>query len=145
MNEIIKEYSNGQLTVVWKPAICIHSKICWDKLNGLPQVFNPMEKPWVKMEAASTDEIIAQIERCPSGALSCYMNAEKAKQDENTNGTCIVEVTPAGPLLVHGSIIVKDGKGSELKRRKLTAFCRCGASANKPYCDGSHQKLDFKD
>ena len=74
MKDITKKYSNGEVTIVWKPSLCIHSKVCWNKLSGLPQVFNPMEKPWIKPEAASTAQIIEQVKKCPSGALSFFMN-----------------------------------------------------------------------
>lgn len=69
-----KEYSNGEVTIVWKPEMCIHSAIC---ARGLPGVFQPREKPWVKEQGASTQEIIRQIQKCPSGALSYYMNHQK--------------------------------------------------------------------
>ncbi|MDB5272002.1 MAG: hypothetical protein JWO58_369 [Chitinophagaceae bacterium] len=62
------------MTIVWKPEVCIHSRICWNNINGLPSVFKPMEKPWITMEGASTDRIIEQIKKCPSGALSFYLN-----------------------------------------------------------------------
>ncbi|MBL7774827.1 MAG: (4Fe-4S)-binding protein [Saprospiraceae bacterium] len=66
-----KEYTNGDITVVWKPDICQHSKLCW---QGLIEVFNPREHPWIKMDGANSDRIIAQVEKCPSGALSWYRN-----------------------------------------------------------------------
>ena len=69
--EIIKKYSNGELTVVWKPGLCIHSGVC---VRTLPQVYNPREKPWIKVENASTEELMAQIKKCPSGALTYLMN-----------------------------------------------------------------------
>ena len=71
-----KEYSNGEVTIVWKPDLCIHSAIC---AKGLPNVFQPREKPWVKQDAAATTEIINQISKCPSGALSFYSNNQNAK------------------------------------------------------------------
>ena len=74
MKDITKKYSNGEVTIVWKPASCIHSKICWNAINGLPEVFNPKEKPWIKPEAATTQKMIEQVKKCPSGALSFYMN-----------------------------------------------------------------------
>ena len=61
------KYSNEDVTVVWKPATCIHSKVCFSQLG---EVFKPMEKPWVKMEGATSERIIEQVKRCPSGALS---------------------------------------------------------------------------
>jgi uncharacterized Fe-S cluster protein YjdI len=47
----------------------------------LPQVFNPKERPWIKADAASTQQIIDQVKKCPSGALSYYMNDEDSKTE----------------------------------------------------------------
>ena len=71
--EIIKEYSNQDITVVWKPKTCTHSKNCW---KGLLQVFNPQNRPWINMDGASTERIKKQIAACPSGALSYRSNKE---------------------------------------------------------------------
>ncbi len=71
-NDIRKEYSNGALTIVWKPGKCIHSGIC---VKTLPEVYHPKEKPWILPEKASAEELKKQIEACPSGALSYYMNS----------------------------------------------------------------------
>jgi uncharacterized Fe-S cluster protein YjdI len=136
-----KEYSNGEITIVWKPNICIHSGVC---VKGLPNVFQPKEKPWIKIEAASTDELRSQVEKCPSGALSYYMNDEEASEGREVTGESIVEVTSNGPLMVYGNLKIKHTDGREENQHKVTAFCRCGASTNKPYCDGSHRKADFK-
>lgn len=69
-----KEYSNGELTIVWQPAKCIHSGVC---VRTLPQVYDPKAKPWITIENAGTEELKAQIDKCPSGALSYYLNADK--------------------------------------------------------------------
>ncbi len=74
MKDITKKYTNGEVTIVWKPDTCIHSRICWTAATGLPEVFNPMERPWIKPEGASTERIIEQVKKCPSGALSYNMN-----------------------------------------------------------------------
>ena len=76
MPDIIKEYKKGALTIVWKPEACIHSTICWKAATGLPSVFNPFEKPWIKTEGASVEELVEQIKKCPSGALSYYIGEE---------------------------------------------------------------------
>ena len=144
MRDITKKYTNGEVTIVWKPAVCIHSKVCWDAVNGLPHVFNPMEKPWIKPEQASTEQLIAQIQKCPSGALSYYMNSEAEEQAPEIQAESIVEVSPNGPLLVYGNLTVKDKDGIETHKHKVTAFCRCGSSSNKPYCDGTHRKIGFE-
>jgi uncharacterized Fe-S cluster protein YjdI len=71
--EIKKEYSNGEVTIVWRPSICQHSGNC---ARGLPKVFKPKERPWVDPLAATTEQIINQVNKCPSGALSFYMNKD---------------------------------------------------------------------
>ncbi len=60
-------YSNGEITVVWQPDMCIHSAICF---KGLAGVFDPRRKPWIDMGKAETAQIIGQVKKCPSGALS---------------------------------------------------------------------------
>jgi len=110
----------------------------------LPEVFDPDEKPWIKAEGADTDTIKAQINECPSGALSYYMNSENDKVEETRKTESIVETIENGPLMVYGNLTVKHHNGEETKKSKVTAFCRCGASGNKPYCDGTHAKIDFK-
>ena len=64
---ITRTYSNGEVTVIWKPHLCIHSGICF---AGLPQVFDPRRRPWIDAQAASSEQIVAQVGRCPSGALA---------------------------------------------------------------------------
>lgn len=138
---IVKEYSNGEVTVIWKPESCIHSTVCWKKATGLPDVFQPNTKPWIKMEGGTTEEIIRQVDKCPSGALS-YRLKDGQKEIQQSN---VVETLPKGPLLVYGNITVKHAGSEETKETKVTAFCRCGASSNKPYCDGSHVQINFSD
>jgi uncharacterized Fe-S cluster protein YjdI len=137
--EIIKKYSNGEVTVVWEPSKCIHSAICF---RGLPQVFDPRKRPWVTTENGQTEEIITQIKACPSAALTYFMNDE-ANQESTESINTVVEVLENGPLLVYGNLKVKDKAGDESLKSQTTAFCRCGASQNKPYCDGSHVKVAF--
>lgn len=137
-----KEYTNGEVTVVWQSHICIHSARCF---HGLPQVFDPGKRPWINATGATTQEITAQVSKCPSGALSFFMNeAQPQPQSVTSSQEVIVEVVPQGPILVYGNLTIKHKDGSEAKAHKVTAFCRCGASSNKPFCDGTHKKIDFQ-
>ena len=68
------QYTNGEVTIVWQPEICIHSGRC---VHGLPEVFKPKEKPWITPEGSTTEIIIKQVKRCPSGALSYFMNNDE--------------------------------------------------------------------
>ena len=138
--EIVKEYSNGDITVIWKPKTCIHAAEC---VKRLPNVYKPKEKPWINLENATTNELKIQVEACPSGALSYRMNNTEDKEEMHTE--TIVEVMENGPLLVYGTLHITNSDGTKEIKNKTTAFCRCGASTNKPYCDGKHRKIDFKD
>ena len=69
-----KEYSNGELSIGWEPDKCIHAGIC---VKTLPQVYNPKEKPWIKQDQAKTEELVRQINACPSGALTYLFNKDE--------------------------------------------------------------------
>ena len=137
--EIVKEYSNDDITVIWKPDSCIHSKKCWKELI---QVFDPRNRPWIHMDGATTDRIKKQVEACPSGALSYVSKVEGSQESMNTE--IKVEALENGPLLIYGTLNITNSDGAEEKKNKTTAFCRCGASQNKPYCDGAHVKVNFQ-
>lgn len=67
------EYTNGEVTIIWRPEICQHAGIC---VKMLPQVYNPKERPWVKPNNATTEQLIEQINLCPSRALTYRMNKD---------------------------------------------------------------------
>ncbi len=131
------EYTNDEVTIVWKPETCIHSAKC---VHGLPEVFKPKEKRWIQMENATTDAIVNAVKECPSGALGYYMNADGKPEDkkEIQLEATKVEVIDGGPLMVYGTLNVKHTDGNEEVKKRATAFCRCGKTSNKPFCDGSH-------
>lgn len=137
---IVKRYSNDDLTVVWKPGMCIHSKKCW---KGLLQVFNPQNRPWINMDGASTTRIKNQVDACPSGALTYEIKEQQEVKNEVVMDNIKVEALENGPLMVHGTLEVTNSDGSKEHKKRATAFCRCGASANKPYCDGEHNNIGF--
>jgi uncharacterized Fe-S cluster protein YjdI len=140
MSSIKKRYSNDEVTVIWQPDRCIHSGIC---VNGLPEVFDSQKRPWVTIQGATTERIIEQVKHCPSGALSYEMVGEGNQPAERLE--TVVEVLRNGPLVIYGTLKVKDKDGNESVKNQTTAFCRCGASKNKPYCDGSHVQAKFRD
>jgi uncharacterized Fe-S cluster protein YjdI len=144
-----KEYSNGEITVVWQPKMCIHSAVCF---RGLKSVFDPLKRPWVNIQGATTEQIVMQIEKCPSKALSYYYNNAQDNLSQNQEDTNIaqsqdksikIEVLPNGPILVQGNVTLKHGE-EEKETKATTYLCRCGASKKKPYCDGSHKNINFE-
>jgi len=148
MKQVTKRYTNGEITVVWQPHLCVHSGICF---RGLPLVFDPRRRPWVMMEHATSDAIVAQVGKCPSGALSIapVESAAVAAPAPTTDDADVAEVTrieatDGGPYLVYGPLLVRERDGACSLRSGTTALCRCGGSANKPYCDGTHGRIGFK-
>jgi uncharacterized Fe-S cluster protein YjdI len=143
------KYTNGEVTVVWKPDTCIHSTLCW---KGLHDVFDPTRRPWITPDASTTDKIIAQVRQCPSGALSYFMNAEGAAapaeptRDPVAEAAHItnIELRPNGPIVINNECMIKHSDGREETRSAKVFLCRCGASSNKPFCDGTHKKIGFE-
>lgn len=115
-------------------------KLC----TGLASVFDFGKRPWVNAEGASTEEIVKQIDKCPSGALSYYFAEQNEKSTGDVMMEQLVEVVPNGPLMVYGNLKVKLSNGHIKNQSKVSAFCRCGSSQNKPFCDGSHKKINFE-
>jgi len=78
-----RKYTNGEITVFWDPALCIHAMNC---IDTLPEVFRPGLAPWINLEASSTDQIRDGVETCPTGAISWKWNkdlkAEEPDKDE---------------------------------------------------------------
>ncbi|MEF9950770.1 MAG: (4Fe-4S)-binding protein [Mucinivorans sp.] len=101
-------YSNGQITVVWQGAQCTHASICYTKLRA---VFDPIKRPWIKINGATTEEIIAIVEECPSSALTFFWN------DEPRNAT------EKSPKLFRGSV-------AEVLARNTPKDPSCAASVN---------------
>lgn len=135
--DLQKEYTNGEVTVVWKPKLCFHSAVC---VNGLPNVFKPKEKPWINIDSVNSDQLISQIKECPSGALTYYLNNQEEKMDQNLEVKA--QIVANGPILVKGPISITHSNG-DVEQKEQVAFCRCGASANKPFCDGKHKVEGF--
>jgi len=148
MDKNDREYTNGEITVFWRPAKCIHATTCYRELI---EVFNPRKRPWVNMKGAPTEEIIRVVKLCPTQALSFKYNkdltdSEKNKSKANTDTHEIPElrVMEDGPLVFNGNFTIIGIDGQPLKPMKIYSLCRCGASNNMPYCDGTHRKTGFK-
>ena len=136
--EKIKTYTNDEITVVWKPNLCIHSKNC---VKGSPLVFKPKERPWIQVEQAPSGAVMKTIDTCPSGALSYHNNGEGENlSTTNTDKAASAQVMENGPLVVEGTLEITHTDGQTETREGRSAFCRCGKTGNMPFCDGSHNK-----
>ncbi|MGB5531450.1 MAG: (4Fe-4S)-binding protein [Ignavibacteriaceae bacterium] len=139
-----KTYSNKEIKVIWKPDVCIHSTNCW---KASLAVFNPKRRPWIDVSAGTTEEIIKIVDNCPSGALSYErnnkMSEQKAQPAQTQKSETTVQVNKGGPYLVKGKFVFVGADGKEEIKEGSVALCRCGASNNKPFCDGAHRKIGF--
>ncbi len=146
MNEkTVKEYSNGEISVIWKPDLCIHSGEC---VQNSPKVFNPDEKPWIKPHNSDSKQIMETVDKCPTGALSYRIEKAGLEKPEEQKPTfkIKIETMKGGPFIVPTAgveLFDSDGEMQELEG-KTFSLCRCGASGNKPFCDGSHSDIDFE-
>ncbi|HTN54279.1 MAG TPA: (4Fe-4S)-binding protein [Anaeromyxobacter sp.] len=133
----LQVYAGDGFEVTYDPGTCIHAAEC---ARGLPEVFDPQARPWVRPERAPAERIAAVVARCPSGALRFVGRAEATQKASRTT----VTLRPDGPLLLSGDVEVLGPDGTVLFAGPKTALCRCGHSARKPFCDGSHKAAGFR-
>jgi CDGSH-type Zn-finger protein len=132
-------YAGRGITILDNRSICSHAGHCTDQLK---EVFRMNAEPWIDPDAAAVDEIIATIRKCPSGALSYALDGVEAQPPARQP---MVTVTDDGPYAVTGGIELADVRFGEGASREHYTLCRCGGSANKPFCDGTHWHIGFKD
>lgn len=132
-----RAYAGQQITVHDNRAICSHSQRC---VKELAAVFNNKSRPWVNPDGASPEEIIALVKKCPSGALS-YSIA--GKQQRNFEREPQITISKNGPYHISGEIVLQHDL--QPPATEHYSLCRCGASKNKPFCDGSHHQSGFQD
>lgn len=134
-----KSYEGKHITVHDNRGICAHAAFCTERLSS---VFRQNERPWIDPDGASPDQVIAAVRACPSGALSYSIDG--AEQRERDGEAPRITVVPKGPYAVTGGCeLAEEGRGEGAPIGHYT-LCRCGASKNKPFCDGSHWTTDFE-
>jgi CDGSH-type Zn-finger protein len=132
-------YRGRRITIHDNRSICAHAGICTSELSA---VFKYGSEPWIDADAASVDAIIDTIRKCPSGALRYTVDDADGPDFERAPA---ITVTANGPYQVVGGVDLIDrhrGAGAPTEHYTL---CRCGASRNKPFCDGSHWDAGFSD
>jgi CDGSH-type Zn-finger protein/ferredoxin len=131
------DYVGKELTIHDNRFICAHAGFC---TRHSPNVFDVTREPWIDPDRDPAAKTIETVKLCPSGALSYTVNGTLYRDQVRAP---FIQVTKNGPLFVVG--------GPELRGEARPpspehfALCRCGASKNKPFCDGSHFRVRFKD
>ena len=134
-----KDYRNDAIVVHWDAVRCIHTGIC---TRGLPQVFDIAKRPWIAVDAASADEIAETVAACPTGALR-YTRLDGGQAERNDGVTTVIPMRN-GPIYLRGSVRVQTPEGEVLAEEGRVALCRCGASANPPFCDNAHRRVGYR-
>ena len=141
-----KNYVGKRITIHDNRKICSHAAEC---VNNLPSVFKMNARPWINPDAAEIEEIINTIRKCPSGALSYSIDGIEYR-DQNERKP-MVTVSKDGPYHVTGRInLIGDDDNNNIQwaeesSKEHYVLCRCGASNNKPFCDGMRRLINFKD
>ena len=135
---VAKEYRNDEIIVYWEPRLCIHSANC---LVMNPRVFDSMRRPWIELSGANADDVADAVMACPSGALH-FRRLDGGAEEET--GTTKFYARRDGPIWVRGAVRIVNHEGTLIREDTRAALCRCGQSANKPFCDNTHKKIGFK-
>ena len=135
----LDDYIGTEITIHDNRGVCAHSGYCTD---NLPAVFNLDKEPWIDPDAASPGETTETISKCPSGALSYTKDGVLYKEQDHQPA---ITISRNGPHYVVGGIEIKDAEGSKPESKERYTLCRCGASKNKPFCDGAHWHANFAD
>lgn len=127
------------ITVHFNRAICSGAGEC---VRGLPAVLVSGAKDWIRPAEASVDEVIDTVRRCPTGALTYSAGGEVHRRDEPD---VTVRIVKNGPYEITGPVDFEAPKWSENASKTCFALCRCGKSANAPFCDYTHGEEGWED
>jgi len=134
-----KRYTGEQMDVTYNAGRCIHVAEC---LKRLPAVFDRTRRPWVLPDAGSADSVAATVLTCPSGAL--HYERKDDSEAEPTSKHNTIRLVKNGPLYLRGDFTIVNGAGELVLNDTRASLCRCGGSANKPFCDNTHRTIGFK-
>ena len=152
MKSEVRHYRGNKASVTFDTYRCIHAEVC---VRGLPQVFDVSRRPWILSDAAADPKRLERVVvGCPTGALRMAPPTdERVEKGAEAAATILpeeprkknsVSVIADGPLYARGNLEIEETPGAEILPDTRVAFCRCGASENKPLCDQSHERAGFR-
>lgn len=135
----IHEYPGTDIDVSWDKRLCIHVGEC-GRSEG--ELFVGGRNPWCDPNVAgSADSVAEVVHRCPTGALT-YIRKDRDAPELAPSRNQVV-VANDGPLYFTGDLSIDGAAEDQRGVRFRAALCRCGASKNKPFCDGGHKSAGF--
>jgi len=139
-DEKVFTYDGGQAEVDWDGRLCIHVGECGRATNEL---FVGGRDPWCQPDHVEPDVALEVVSRCPTGAIT--LRRKDGGPTETADAENTVLVANQGPLYVRGELAIDGAQGDMPGVKFRAALCRCGASKKKPFCDNSHEGIDFDD
>lgn len=136
----LQTYAAPDVTVTFDPTRCIHAAEC---IRALPEVFDSTRARWIRPERARAAEVVDAVMRCPTGAL--HYELPGGPGEAAGEGPTVIRLSRNGALYVKGDVRVVTEDDREVASGLRLALCRCGASRNQPFCDGSHRTAGFSD
>ena len=130
-------YEGEKIIVKDDRSLCTHAGFCGNRVTNIWKMVRQADDTQVRAQ------IMAMVERCPSGALSFALEADGEIVEPDLPKE--IATTPDGPLWISGGIPVERRDGQPLETRNRVTLCRCGASKKKPLCDGTHKEVGFSD
>lgn len=131
----VEHVEGAKMTLLYEGKKCIHARFC---VTGAPRVFLAnVVGPWIHPDAMDVDALVEIAHACPSGAIR--YRRKDGRPDEAAPPVNLIAIREAGPYAVRGELLLD---GVSIHQR--ATLCRCGASQNKPYCDGSHHQVSFQ-
>ena len=128
-----------QVTISYTPVLCGHIAAC-QVLHK--QVFDPAKKPWIQPENGTLEGILSVIKACPSGALRVAVGDEEEHHIDSDETS--IRINKHGPYVVKNVELEAEFNGAGASEKEFI-LCRCGQSKNKPFCDGTHYDVKWKD
>ena len=138
-NDGLKNFESPEITVHFNRSICSGAAQC---VRNLPAVFKSSGEDWIQPAEASVEEIIETVKMCPSGALTYSIDGQtEVKAVDEVS----VRIVANGPYEITGPVELDAPKWSQNASKTSFALCRCGKTANSPFCDYSHGEQGWED
>lgn len=133
-----KTYTGTEVDITYSTKRCLHAAEC---TTHLAEVFDVKKRPWINADGTSAERIAQVIQTCPSGALHYQPKNEELIESVPSSNRIIVHTD--GYLQFIGNLVIQGGQ-VQIEDETRATLCRCGASEKKPFCDNTHQQIDFQ-
>ncbi|NNC80429.1 MAG: iron-binding protein [Acidimicrobiales bacterium] len=128
-----KSYPGTGIEVFDDRATCVHAGFCGNQVSNVWKMAGDTDDTQIRAQ------VMAMVEKCPSGALTFEVDGAAVEPSLPAE----VGIIPDGPIWITGGIPIERADGAPVEVRNRVNLCRCGHSANKPFCDGAHKEAGF--